>query len=94
MNWEAYHEQYTLLNYQLDLHVSNLTDKDRMRYDACVHLVEEGKTLREIEKDYGISISVLDKWIHGELSMISNELYRSVCKQFHYNKHHYRRRSK
>lgn len=81
-------DKLELYGYTLEIGLHTLEEKDLERFEACVNLVEERKSLRDIQKDYSIPIATLDQWVHNNLKDISDELYQCVCYQFYLNKHH------
>lgn len=88
MKFKSVLEEKHYSGYNLDVRLGELKDEDIYRFESCVNLVEEQKSLRDIQKDYGIPIATLDQWIHRRLKDISDELYQCVCYQFYLNKHH------
>lgn len=71
--------------YLIDVPAYTLTEKEEDRIKACVFLVDNGYTLRQVEANLGISDTTLDVWIHAHLPSLSKELYDCVCHQFKIN---------
>jgi len=75
-------------NYRLDqpYQTYNMSQKEKQLMEIGIDIVENKKSVREVSRDFLISKTTLERYIHTRLRYISYELYQLVCKQLVVNK--------
>lgn len=80
-DWEYYN------NWLLDgVERYQLTGEERALLDACILMVDNGYSIRDVESNTGYPKSTFHKHIHTKLRKLSYELYSVVVKLLEKNK--------
>ena len=84
-HYQEYYENYLMD----DVLLWELTDKDKEILNSAIYIVDNGCSIRECSRNFGISKSQLHRDIHSKIKRISYELYQCVVKQLKVNKRRY-----
>lgn len=68
-----------------ELNGQNITEKELLRIRGTILIVQEEVSLRKVEKELGIPITTLWKFIHFRLNELSNSLYQEAVLQLQIN---------